>query len=115
MKKGILIGAFCLLLGMVLVSGSALAAEEAAAPETAKTEETVTVKADAQADAALEAEVAKIFGQNEWITTGDSFEAGFSPSTSWVCNQGAYCTYRNDPACGPEGFCNLPTNCCMCY
>ena len=31
------------------------------------------------------------------------------------CNQGAYCTYRNDPACGPEGFCNLPTNCCMCY
>ncbi len=35
---------------------------------------------------------------------------GFSP-----CNQGAYCTSRRDPACGFEGFCNLSSNCCMCY
>ena len=33
----------------------------------------------------------------------------------WVCNQGAYCTTRRDPACGIEGYCNLASNCCMCW
>ena len=37
--------------------------------------------------------------------------------TDWVlpCNQGAYCTSPRDPVCGPEGFCNMSSNCCMCY
>ena len=33
----------------------------------------------------------------------------------FVCNQGAYCTSRRDSACGIEGYCNLASNCCMCY
>lgn len=44
------------------------------------------------------------------ISTMPTKEAGFE-----VCNQGAFCTFRNDPACGPEGFCNLSSNCCMCW
>lgn len=43
-------------------------------------------------------------------------DALFTPASWWPpCNQGAYCTSQNDPICGPEGFCNLGTNCCMCY
>ncbi len=57
--------------------------------------------------------------QPSWLaaeTTSAMSTSEFVPSTSFgVCNQGARCTYKTDPACGPEGFCNLPSNCCMCY
>lgn len=37
--------------------------------------------------------------------------AAFDP----FCNQGAWCNTRKDPVCGVDGYCNLPSHCCMCY
>lgn len=41
----------------------------------------------------------------------DQFATAFIPP----CNQGASCRFQGDPICGPEGFCNTFSNCCMCY
>lgn len=62
----------------------------------------------------------------EASTGGADFFIGFdthvlsllpgSTSTSWElpCNQGAYCRFDRT-VCGPEGFCNPLSWCCMCY
>lgn len=42
-------------------------------------------------------------------------ELGFIQTVGFECNQGAFCRYKTDPICGREGFCNLPSNCCMCH
>ncbi len=39
----------------------------------------------------------------------------FVKDRRFECNQGAFCRYKTDPVCGREGFCNLTSNCCMCF
>ncbi len=126
MKNRIMFSVLCLLLGMTFAGGSAFAAdgESGAANEaTSKAAPTAAANAGGQAaaeaeEAALKAEVDKIFGRNDWLGATSSSENStveFAQSNSFFCNQGARCTFKTDPVCGSEGFCNLPSRCCMCH
>ena len=100
MRQSILCLTVLLVAGGLLVGGGALSADEGTQP----------VAEGATAEVAAPASPEEDPGQ---VTLADILIEGAFIEP--FCNQGAYCTYKTDPVCGGEGFCNLPSHCCMCY
>ena len=111
------------LLALLLLTAFALHADAAGAksanPASDAPTEAVAVVTDGGATQPDDASLTPLAQPVESLPARDGMPIFvFVPEVevSWdpPCNPGAYC--RDDPdVCGPEGFCNTFSWCCMCY